>query len=71
MKNEEYIIGQILFYHQLHHHLPKINPKWFKDADNQSIIASMQRVYLIGDVVDPMTMNKHLDRKQLIKAIRT
>jgi len=25
---------------------------------------------MLGDVVDPMTMNKHLDRKQLIKAIQ-
>ena len=70
MNNEEYIIGQILFYQQLHHHLPKINPKWFKDAGNRSIITAMQRVYMLGDIVDPTTMHKHIDRANLIKAIQ-
>ena len=70
MNNEEYIIGQILFYQQLHHHLPKINPKWFKDDGNRSIISAMQRVYMLGDVVDPTTMHKHIDRANLIKAIQ-
>ena len=70
MNNEQYIIGQILMYPQLHHHLSKMNHKWFIDKQHQSIIQSMQKVYMMGEVIDPNTMRQFLNRDELILSIQ-
>lgn len=70
MNNEQYIIGQILMYPQLHYHLSKINHKWFIDKQHQSIVQSMQKVYMLGEVIDPNTMRQFLNRDELILSIK-
>lgn len=67
MTNEQYIISQLAFYTELHHHLPKIQPKWFVEKAMGNIVKAMRIVYESGDVVNPFTIQKYLTRPEAIR----
>ena len=67
MTNEEYIISQLSFYNELHHHLPKIQPKWFTDKSLGKIVKAMRIVYESGETVNPFTIGKYLERDDKIR----
>jgi hypothetical protein len=64
MTNEEYIISQLSFYNELHHHLPKIQSKWFTDKSLGKIVKAMRIVYESGETVNPFTIGKYLERAE-------
>ncbi len=66
MTNEEYIISQLAFYSELHHHLPKIQSKWFTNKSLGKIVKAMRIVYESGETVNPFTIRKYLDKFQSI-----
>ena len=68
MTNEEYIISQLAFYSELHHHLPKIQSKWFTNKSLGKIVKAMRIVYESGETVNPFTIRKYLDRSETILA---
>jgi len=70
MTNEQYIISQLAFYSELHHHLPKIQPKWFNDKSLGKIAKAMRIVYESGEIVNPYTIRKYLDRDECILAAK-
>jgi len=67
MTNEEYIISQLAFYTELHHHLPKIQSKWFADKSLGNIVKAMRIVYDSGETVNPFTIGNHLNRDEKIR----
>jgi replicative DNA helicase len=67
MTSEEYIISQLSFYTDLHHHLPKIQQKWFTDKSLGNIIKSMRIVYESGETVNPFTIAKYLNRDEKVR----
>lgn len=70
MTNEQYIISQLSFYSELHHHLPKIQPKWFADKTLGKIAKSMRIVYESGEIVNPFTVGKYLDNNEKLLLAR-
>jgi replicative DNA helicase len=68
MTNEEYIISQLAFYSELHHHLPKIQSKWFTNKSLGKIVKAMRIVYESGETVNPFTIRKYLERAETILA---
>jgi replicative DNA helicase len=67
MTTEQYIVSQLAFYSELHHHLPRIQHKWFVDKSMANIIKAMRIVYDSGETVNPFTISKHITRDECIK----
>ncbi len=67
-KRIKYIISQLSFYNELHHHLPKIQSKWFTNKSLGKIVKAMRIVYESGETVNPFTIRKYLDRAETILA---
>lgn len=70
MTNEQYIISQLAFYSELHHELPKINAKWFSDKTLAKIAKAMRLVYESGEIVNPFTVSKYLEKSESILLAR-
>lgn len=69
MTNEDHILSQILFYDELHHYLPKINPQWFEDVRHQKYIKVLTKMYIENKSKDMVQFAKHLTRPELLDMV--
>jgi len=69
MINEEHIIGQLLFYPEFHHHLPRIKPQWFTLPLHRKLINLMTSFYLQNEPFEVMRLSKELKREELMSTL--
>jgi replicative DNA helicase len=69
MTNEEHIISQLAFYHELAHYLPKINPQWFTDPFHKKIVKTLTKLYVENEKVDMVQIGRAFERKEVIRFI--
>lgn len=70
METEEFIIGQLLFYPEFHHSLPKIKPQWFTNQTNRKVINAMTAIYLENNPVDIVRLSKALKKDEMLYTLR-
>ena len=70
METEEFIIGQLLFYPEFHHSLPKIKPQWFTNQTNRKVINAMTAIYLENNPVDILRLSKALKKDEMLYTLR-
>jgi len=65
MTNEQYIISQLAFYTELHHHLPKIQPKWFVEKAMGNIVKA-NNVSILFAQTDSIHNGKHFPTPSIL-----
>jgi replicative DNA helicase len=70
METEEFIIGQMLWYPEFHHALPKIKPQWFTTALHKKVINTMTAIYLSNEAIDILRLSKALKKDEMLLTLR-
>lgn len=66
METEEHVIGQLLFYPEFHHYLPKTKPQWFRKPLHQKLINYMTSLYLQNIPFEIIRLSKDLKHAELM-----
>lgn len=68
--NEDYILGQIMFYESLQWQLPKLNPEWFENPLNQTLVRELTKSYLENHGANAQALIGKIPSSELVRAVQ-